>query len=75
MVPLPDPDCQSSTINSTEVSSPESGRSIELEMSEVITDQKQETTNNRVVEISFTDTVIAELSAGELVTSNRKIEL
>lgn len=69
------PTSQSSTINSTEASLPESGRSIELEMPEVIIDQKQETTSNRVVDISFTDTVISELAAGELVTSNREIEL
>lgn len=69
------PTSQSSSINNTEVSSSVSGRSVELEMPETKIDEKQETTNNRVVDILFTDTVIAELTAGELVTSNRKIEL
>ena len=69
------PTSQSSSINNTEVSSSVSGRSVELEMPETKIDEKQETTNNRVVDILFTDTVIAELAAGELVTSNRKIEL
>ena len=69
------PTSQSSSINNTEVSSSVSGRSVELEMPEAKIDEKQETTNNRVVDILFTDTVIAELTAGELVTSNRNIEL
>lgn len=69
------PSSTDSTINKTDDVVVDTGRSIELETTTEGPTDKQSTNTNRVVDISFTETVIAELAAGEMITSNRQIEI
>lgn len=69
------PSSTDSAINKTEDVVTDTGRSIELDTTTEGTTDKQSTRTNRVVDISFTETVIAELAAGEMITSNRQIEI
>lgn len=69
------PSSADSTINKTEDVVTDTGRSLELDTTKEGTTDKQSTNTNRVVDISFTETVIAELAAGEMITSNRQIEI
>ena len=69
------PSSTDSAINKTEDVVTDTGRSIELDTTTEGTTDKQSTRTNRVVDIEFTETVIAELAAGEMITSNRQIEI
>lgn len=69
------PSSTDSAINKTEDMVTDTGRSIELDTTTEGTTDKQSTRTNRVVDIEFTETVIAELAAGEMITSNRQIEI
>lgn len=69
------PSLNDSTINKTEDVVTDKGRSIELDTTTVESMDKQSMKTNRVVDISFTETVLAELATGEMITSNRQIEI
>ncbi len=51
------------------------GRSIELDTATVNSTEDQNASGNRVIDISFTNTVIEELTSGEMITANRQIEI
>lgn len=69
------PSSTDSAIKKTEDVTTDTGRLIELDTPNKGPTDKQSTKTNRVVDISFTETVIAELAAGEMITSNRQIEI
>lgn len=64
-----------SIIDKTEELVTDTGRSIDFDTTALESTDKQSTKSNRVVDISFTKTVMAELAAGELIKSNRQIEI
>ena len=61
--------------NPVEATSPDAGRSIELDSATIDYPEEEKAAGNRVIDIAFTDTVIAELAAGEMITANRQIEI
>lgn len=60
---------------SSEVLPSDIGRSIELDTATADSPEEQQASGNRVIDIAFTDTVIAELASGEMITANRQIEI
>lgn len=69
------PPSMSSSSNRSEEKSENTGRSIDLSTVPENNREMQSTEKKRIVEISFTPTVNSELAAGEMITSNRQIEL
>lgn len=61
--------------NPAVVTSSDAGRSIELDSATIDYPEEEKASGNRVIDIAFTDTVIAELTAGEMITANRQIEI
>lgn len=68
------PSSMNSSIRPEEITD-NTGRSIDLSTVPENNREMQSTEKKRIVEISFTPTVNSELAAGEMITSNRQIEL
>lgn len=69
------PSTADSSINKPEKKVVNAGRVIDIDVSSNSIENKPSTNDKRIVNITFTPTVISELASGEMITSNRQIEI